>query len=84
MTTTLNSSFSCHLRRMVKIIQKRIPVDIYGKCGTLKCERSHNKSNDISGQECFTKLAKDYKFYFAFENVFCADYITEKLFMAAE
>ncbi|CAG9858493.1 unnamed protein product [Phyllotreta striolata] len=52
---------------------KYIPVDIYGTCGPLKCPRSDRK--------CFDTLEKDYKFYLAFENSNCRDYVTEKLFV---
>ena len=55
----------------VRELQKFVPVDIYGKCGTLECER-HDGS-------CFKMLDKDYKFYLSFENSLCKDYITEKI-----
>ncbi|XP_052771477.1 alpha-(1,3)-fucosyltransferase C-like [Mya arenaria] len=45
-------------------------IDIFGKCGPLKVSRSKFP----------TLLNNDYKFYLAFENAFCDDYITEKLF----
>jgi hypothetical protein len=54
-------------------LQKYIPVDIYGKCGTQKCPRS-------TETECYEMLNRDYKFYLAFENANCKDYLTEKLF----
>ncbi|KAF7278084.1 glycoprotein 3-alpha-L-fucosyltransferase A-like [Rhynchophorus ferrugineus] len=53
---------------------KYIEVDIYGFCGNLKCPRSEDK-------RCFNLLKTDYKFYLAFENSNCRDYITEKLFI---
>jgi glycoprotein 3-alpha-L-fucosyltransferase len=55
-----------------KELQQYIPVDIYGQCGTRNC--SHSTEN-----ECFEMLNEDYKFYLAFENANCKDYITEKL-----
>jgi glycoprotein 3-alpha-L-fucosyltransferase len=55
-------------------LQKHIPVDIYGKCGTKKCPRSDT---------CYDKVITDYKFYLAFENANCKDYISEKLFRNA-
>ena len=44
-------------------------IDIYGKCGPLNCSK---------GIDGFLSLAPIYKFYFAFENSNCYDYITEK------
>ncbi|XP_054271110.1 glycoprotein 3-alpha-L-fucosyltransferase A-like [Macrosteles quadrilineatus] len=55
-------------------LQKYIQVDIYGACGNLVCPRS------IS-EKCFDLLDKKYKFYLAFENSNCKDYITEKFFV---
>lgn len=52
-------------------LAKYIPVDIYGDCGKFNCSTS----------ECFRLLEEEYKFYLAFENSNCADYITEKLFI---
>ena len=59
-------------RKYAKELQKYIPVEIYGKCGTKKCPRSKKT-------ECFEMLDRDYKFYLAFENSNCKDYIIEKL-----
>ncbi|XP_078036874.1 glycoprotein 3-alpha-L-fucosyltransferase A [Augochlora pura] len=69
---------NCHPRnqRMLyaKELSKHIQVDIYGTCGTLRCPRSQ-------AQACFDMLDDDYKFYLAFENSNCKDYITEKFFV---
>jgi hypothetical protein len=51
-----------------------IPVDIYGKCSNLSCARDGR---------CWQMLGQKYKFYLAFENSNCKDYITEKLFWNA-
>lgn len=57
-----------------KQLQKYIQVDIYGSCGSKRCPRSQSKN-------CFEMLNKEYKFYLAFENSNCQDYITEKFFV---
>lgn len=53
-------------------LAKYIQVDVYGVCGHLKCPRS---------DKCFQMLDQDYKFYLAFENSNCIDYVTEKFFV---
>ena len=55
-------------------LQKFIKVDIYGECGPLKCGK---QKRDI---ECFKMVEQKYKFYFAFENSICAEYVSEKVF----
>ncbi|XP_061174132.1 glycoprotein 3-alpha-L-fucosyltransferase A-like [Saccostrea echinata] len=55
-------------------VQKYISVDIYGRCGELKCPKSK--------PWCTTMVKTDYKFYLAFENTKCKDYMTEKIMTA--
>lgn len=55
-------------------LQKHIDVDIYGSCGTKNCPRH-------SGDHCLDILSTEYKFYLAFENSNCRDYITEKFYV---
>lgn len=55
-------------------LSRYIEVDIFGSCGNKRCPR--NRAN-----ECFEMLNKNYKFYLAFENSNCRDYITEKFFV---
>jgi alpha-1,3-fucosyltransferase len=56
----------------VEKIKALIDVDVYGKCGKLKCP--------VDDQKCMNLLDSDYKFYLSFENSLCKDYVTEKLF----
>jgi alpha-1,3-fucosyltransferase len=62
----------------IKKLQQFIKVDVYGKCGLIK-ECPNKYKNGQSG-ECRSILCHEYKFYFAFENSICTDYITEKFF----
>ena len=57
-----------------KELGQYIQVDSYGSCGTKTCSRF--KSTD-----CFELLNNKYRFYLAFENSNCKDYITEKFFL---
>ena len=50
-------------------LQKHIQVDVYGICGKLKCK---------DPAVCQDMLKQRYKFYIAFENSSCKQYITEK------
>ena len=54
-----------------KELSKHIQVDIYGSCGSFSC-------STLDEDSCFKLLDRDYKFYLAFENSNCKDYITEK------
>ena len=54
-------------------MKKLVDVDIYGKCGKLKCSRTNET-------ECYLQVEQNYKFYLSFENSVCEDYVTEKFF----
>ncbi|ELT88768.1 hypothetical protein CAPTEDRAFT_146455 [Capitella teleta] len=64
----------------VKEMQKHMPVDIYGGCGPLRC--GTNTPRNWKREGCLERLLHgngSYKFYLAFENSFCDDYVSEKL-----
>ena len=54
-------------------LQKYIDIDLYGKC------RGHKSFC----RNCWNTVKYRYKFYLAFENSLCADYITEKTYKNA-
>lgn len=58
----------------VRELQKHITVDVYGGCGTFTCPGHFTR-------DCPT--IQEYKFYLAFENSNCREYITEKLWWNA-
>ncbi|XP_059622874.1 alpha-(1,3)-fucosyltransferase C-like [Phlebotomus argentipes] len=58
---------------VVSSLQQHVDIDVYGKCGTLKCERTDE-------QQCYKLVEEEYFFYFSFENSLCKDYLTEKVF----
>ncbi len=62
--------------QFAKSLGNHIQVDIYGTCGRFKCPKSRSGT-------CYDMLNKDYKFYLAFENSNCQDYITEKFYWNA-
>ena len=58
----------------VKELRNYVSVDIYGKCGNMTCPY------DNANNTCFQMMSKQYLFYLAFENSYCDDYATEKVF----
>lgn len=63
-----------HRWNYVKELQKYMDVDTYGACGNLKCPGHFT-------EDC--KVLDQYKFYLAFENGNCREYITEKVWWNA-
>ncbi|CAH1800928.1 unnamed protein product [Owenia fusiformis] len=57
----------------VKRLREHIPVDVYGGCGSLTCPDPKNRS------ACQRHVGANYKFYLAFENSDCRDYVIEKV-----
>ena len=63
-----------------KELQKYITVDIFGKCGskTFVNDSRLHVGNSLSDEAA--ENINQYKFYLAFENTYCKDYISEKSF----
>ncbi|EFA05856.1 alpha-(1,3)-fucosyltransferase C [Tribolium castaneum] len=68
-----NCGTSSERELLVNEIQKEIHVDVYGRCGTLHCEKNNKEG-------CYDMMERKYKFYLSFENSICEDYVTEKLY----
>ena len=60
----------------VEALQKSIPVTIFGKCGK-PCPNSYDNGTQ---SDCKEIISQKYKFYLAFENSICKNYLTEKFF----
>ena len=56
----------------VEELRNHIHVDVYGACGDLSC----------SSNDCMAQVERSHKFYLAFENSVCKDYVTEKFWNA--
>lgn len=58
---------------------KYIQIDIYGNCGSyFKNSKPIPCPNNEHYQTCYTSLINSYRFYLAFENSLCDDYVSEK------
>ncbi|KAL8600842.1 hypothetical protein ACOMHN_056500 [Nucella lapillus] len=75
MAAWLVSNCRTHGKRekYIALLQKHMQVDKYGGCSDMKCPRNVDDS-------CFKMIVAKYKFFLAFENAFCKDYISEKFF----
>lgn len=61
--------------KYVEILQNHISVDVYGDCGNYTCPKDAGNCDQIINEK--------YKFYLAFENSVCVDYISEKYYNRA-
>ncbi|KAL9982604.1 hypothetical protein ACROYT_G004669 [Oculina patagonica] len=76
---TFGVSNHCHTHRIefVRALMKHVKVSLFGRCATiLEPNNTWNCPHNI-GDGCLEELQR-HKFYLAFENSLCIDYITEK------
>ncbi|CAF1933770.1 unnamed protein product [Rotaria magnacalcarata] len=69
-----NCGGSSNRLQYINELKKYISVDVYGKCGK-SCSQA---------RDCHQYAYTTYKFYLAFENSLCDEYVTEKFFMSLE
>ena len=68
--TTVN-----YREKYVEALQNYVPVNVFGQCNKKPCPRG-------TFDDCHKVQSISHKFYIAFENSNCQDYITEKLWKA--
>lgn len=68
-----NCHTQSHREDFVAELRKHAAVDVYGRCGDLKCP---------TDPPCQATFGKTYYFYLAFENSQCREYATEKFYDA--
>ena len=75
-----SSSCSTEIRRedYVRMLSEFVPIDIYGRCGNMSC------GLDCFGKSEFDMFRSNYKFYLAFEDVWCPDYVTTEFYKALD
>lgn len=61
--------------KFVNILSKYIPIEVLGSCG-----KRWNCGTHYVHDDCFDLLNTTYKFFLAFENTFCHQYFTEKVY----
>jgi hypothetical protein len=60
---------------ILQLQEAGVAVHVYGKCGNMSLPIKKKR-------EYYKELSRRYKFFLSFENSFCRDYATEKLFGA--
>ena len=75
---------NCHSQSgrepILKEMQKRLSIDWQGKCYGKPCG-SFNKTSNETDESCDNRLGS-YRFFIAFENSFCKDYVSEKYWLS--
>ena len=70
-------------------LAKYIPVEMSGGCQFKEikhfnnCNRSPEKFHEVFDSKCEEAVERNFKFYFAFENSLCHEYVSEKFYRTA-
>jgi len=74
--TVSNCSPKLDRNKVAEGLANLLPVDVYGRCGQYQCPWKKTFLTHV----CQKHQEKMYKFYLAFENSLCEEYVTEKFF----
>ncbi|KZS21878.1 Alpha--fucosyltransferase C [Daphnia magna] len=73
-----NCNARSNRQKYVKLLKKFTTIDIFSKNGL--CGGRDECPRDKNGDVCYDLIEHTYKFFLAFENSICAEYVTEKFF----
>jgi alpha-1,3-fucosyltransferase len=73
--------FKKEREKFIREMQKYMQLDWFGHCVKRPCP---DKFADGRKGDCKKVIATEYKFFLAFENSICKDYVSEKLFSILE
>ena len=66
--------------KVIAALKKYVPVHVYGHCGDSDIDLTKRDCFRSCNHTCMREIFRQYKYYLAFENSLCKDYITEKLY----
>ncbi len=73
-----NCASDSHREDYIYRLSKIVSTTVLGKCRHSLSLLASASCDKLSLSECLTLFSKNHTYYFAFENSFCLDYITEK------
>ncbi|KAI9553630.1 hypothetical protein GHT06_021552 [Daphnia sinensis] len=73
-----NCNARSNRQEYVNLLKKFVPIDIFSKNG--QCGGRDECPREKNADVCYDLIEQTYKFYLAFENSICVEYVTEKFF----
>ena len=73
-----NCASDSHREDYIHRLSKIVPATVLGKCRQSLSFLASSSCDKLTLSECLTLFSRTHTYYFAFENSFCLDYITEK------